>query len=61
MIERWTVPCPYIDDDKHDCQGHMCLEHLSEAIAICGHEYESCPIFQRLRAEQVPQLVGQAG
>jgi len=59
--ERWTVACPYIDADNQDCQRHMCLEHLSEAIAICGHEYQSCPIYQRLQAEQLPQLAAQAG
>ncbi|NIA07669.1 MAG: hypothetical protein GWP14_08570 [Actinobacteria bacterium] len=55
------MACPYIDAENRDCQRHMCLDHLSEAIAICGHEYESCPIYQRLQAERAPQLAAQAG
>jgi len=55
------VACPYIDAEKQDWQRHMCLEHLSEAIASCGPEYQSCPSYQSLQAEQLPQLAAQAG
>ncbi len=55
------MACPYIDQKNPDCQKHMCLDRLDEAITICGHEYENCEIFKRLQAQPKPQLAAQHG
>ena len=53
-MERKAVSCPYIDEGLSECQKHMRLEHLAQAISICGHEYEHCEIFTDMEVRRVP-------
>jgi hypothetical protein len=39
--------CPFLNQEDRDCQSHMNLAHLEEAIGLCGNDYRACPIYQQ--------------
>ncbi|MHC4563034.1 MAG: hypothetical protein ACYS8X_09710 [Planctomycetota bacterium] len=44
--------CPFVDKAAPPCRGRLTLENIFQAFARCVDHYESCPIYQKLLADE---------
>jgi hypothetical protein len=51
MAEMSRV-CPFLEESDPRCSVHLSLRSLEEALGLCAHRYEDCPIYrEKLRGD----------
>ena len=44
--------CPFADRAAPSCRGRLTLGNLVQAFVRCADHYQSCPIYQKLLADE---------
>jgi len=40
--------CPFIDSDERGCADNLKLDRIDYAVAVCGNDFPTCPVFWQL-------------
>jgi len=52
-LEKLAV-CPFLDESDPRCAVHLSLRRLDEALGLCAHRHEDCPIYREKLAGDAP-------
>ncbi len=44
--------CPFIDGEDRRCARNLKLDRIDYAVAVCGDDFASCPVFWELLARK---------